>query len=276
MRARRLRKGLKDRGKGTEKEERKEAYCHFREIKIRILRTACGPQMNSRIQVIDWDSWMKVRHNCLSVILPLTVDSSFLLHRSDAPIIALLVSRRRTEEANAAICGTLRVLDLSGSRVGDAGAKILASFLLSNDTVERVFLSNNHIGTDGALAMADALKHNITLQSIFMTGNPIGQEGARAFINALRLHNVRLIDLFVSVRTIGARLTTEIKFLTDRNAISIPSAVRRVICYLIGVRCTLPLNGLGMLSFFPKEIVKMLAVQVFATRNDSAWIQAVD
>jgi hypothetical protein len=46
--------------------------------------------------------------------------------------------------------------------------------------------------------------------------------------------------------------------------------------YLIAARRVTPIADAGILSIFPKEIVKMIAMAVYATRKDPAWIKAVE
>jgi hypothetical protein len=60
-----------------------------------------------------------------------------------------------------------------------------------------------------------------------------------------------------------------------RNEILIPAAVRRASLLLVGTRRSLPLSDAGMFSMMPKEIVRMVAMKVWASRRDPIWIQSL-
>ena len=67
-----------------------------------------------------------------------------------------------------------------------------------------------------------------------------------------------------------------IEYLTKtRNRVLIPAAARRASLYLIAARRATPIADSGILAIFPKEIVKMIAMAVWATRKDPKWIEAV-
>ena len=64
-----------------------------------------------------------------------------------------------------------------------------------------------------------------------------------------------------------------IEYLAEtRNNFLIPAAVRCASLYLIAARHT---ADSGSLAIFPKEIVKMIAMEVYGTRKDLKWINAV-
>ena len=78
--------------------------------------------------------------------------------------------------------------------------------------------------------------------------------------------------------TWGNNITAEqretFQYLTHtRNKDLIPAAVRRASLYLIAARRII--DDAGALSCFPKEIVKMIAMQLWATRKEPIWIQAL-
>ena len=63
--------------------------------------------------------------------------------------------------------------------------------------------------------------------------------------------------------------------LLDRNDY-IPRVAQRAALYLIGIRRQTAFGeGMGLLGWCPKEIVKMIAIEVWALRRDAAWIKAL-
>jgi hypothetical protein len=156
----------------------------------------------------------------------------------------------------------------------DDGAVTVAAFLTVNDTVERVHLYRSNIGPRGAKAIADAVKRNKKLQYLNLINNQIGDQGADALIDALN-HNVCLVGLYVNNK-LALELIATIEYLTKtRNAVLIPAAARRASLYLIAARRATPIADSGALAIFPKEIVKMIAMEVWVTRKDPAWIRSV-
>ncbi|KJE97284.1 hypothetical protein CAOG_07718 [Capsaspora owczarzaki ATCC 30864] len=91
---------------------------------------------------------------------------------------------------------------LSGHRIDDAGAKVIAEALKSNRTLTSIDLSANQIGFDGGQAIAEALKSNGTLTALNLNNNSIGDTGAQAFAEALE-HNETLTDLDLRISRIG-------------------------------------------------------------------------
>jgi len=59
--------------------------------------------------------------------------------------------------------------------------------------------------------------------------------------------------------------------LLERNK-KIHSAVINNMIYLIGIRTKTDINGMGIIGCLPKDIVKMIAKEVWNTRSDKAWI----
>ena len=60
-----------------------------------------------------------------------------------------------------------------------------------------------------------------------------------------------------------------------RNFLLIPAAVHRTTLFLIGISRTQPPEGRGLLIYTAKEIVKAIALQVYASRYDPIWIRTV-
>jgi hypothetical protein len=210
--------------------------------------------------------WSLLLWSVLFTFLPL------LLERD---LVALLTKHSKEEQAEKLIRGELRLLDVSYCEIGDDGAVIVAAFIKVDDTVEEVHLWSNDIGPRGAKFIANALKHKVRLRSVNLCENEIGDEGAEFFIYALN-RNVCLIEFDVTYNNIAPESWATIEYLTQtRNRVLIPAAVRRASLYLIAARRATPIADAGMLSIFPKEIVKMIAIALWATRKDPKWIDAV-
>lgn len=117
------------------------------------------------------------------------------------------------------------------------------------------------------------MEHNRTVDVVNIAMNPIGTDGAAALANLLR-HNVCLTGL-VSWDDSYHAPESEASIKSDttrRNARVIPFVVRRASLFLIAAR--LRPTDMGTLGIFPKEIVKMIAIEVWATRTEPDWISA--
>ena len=188
---------------------------------------------------------------------------------------ALLVATGRIEQATATAVGQLTGLGLShgGCQIGDDGAEIIAAFLETNTSVTHAHLAHCNIGPRGVRAIAEVLKHNKSLWHLNLSDNKIGVEAIQLLIAALD-RNVCIRHLWVS-GSAPAPLAT-LKYLTEvRNAKLIPAAVRKAALCLISARQSLCRDSMGVLAIFPKELVKLIAMQVWATRCDPKWIEAI-
>ena len=156
---------------------------------------------------------------------------------------------------------------------GDEGAKIVAAFLKHDKTCKKVNLNGWNIEWRGGRAIADALKHNSTVRDLSISFNPIGEVGVEAFIASLD-HNVCISNLWLPSSSTTAESAATIEYLIEiRNRILIPDVVRRASLCLIAFRRTIA--GAGNLAVCPKEIVKMVAMQVWATRKDPQWLDVL-
>jgi hypothetical protein len=187
----------------------------------------------------------------------------------------LLTERGKVDQAEKLMRDELEMLYLRNGRLSDDEAVIVAAFIKVNDTVEEVYLYGCNIGPRGAKAFADALKHNKKVWRLDLNYNRIRNQGADAIIDALN-HNVCITELSVGRNEIAHESMATIEYLTEtRNKVLIPDAVRRASFYLIAARRATPIADAGDLAVFPKEIVKMIAMEVWATRKDTKWIEAV-
>ena len=79
----------------------------------------------------------------------------------------------------------LRTLSLSGNKMGDLGAKLVADFLRGNGTLKVLHISENNIGDVGAKYIAECLQVNTSLQDLWLGINSIGCEGAKYIARSL-------------------------------------------------------------------------------------------
>ena len=185
----------------------------------------------------------------------------------------LLREHWEDEQAELAMRGELTQLDLGDCQIGDDGAETVAVFLKHDETVKKVHLYRCSIGPRGVEAIAKALKHNRTLWFLNLRFSRMGNDCAVSLIETLS-RNVTINLLLVEGCNITPELSAKIQYLAEtRNAILIPAAVRRVSLHLIFSRRNIA--GAGNLACFPKEIVKMIAIEVYATRRESIWINAL-
>jgi Ran GTPase-activating protein (RanGAP) involved in mRNA processing and transport len=92
----------------------------------------------------------------------------------------------------------LNTLRVDNNHIGDQGAREIASFIKSNNTLKILSLNKNGIGEGGAGALADSLKGNNSLEDLSINGNHIGDAGATALAESLgeggKLKNLRCDD----------------------------------------------------------------------------------
>ena len=176
--------------------------------------------------------------------------------------------------ANELMMGELTELNLNDCGIGDFGAEIVADFLKHDKTVTEVWLARCFIGPDGCRAIAEGLKYNKVVEGVNLSQNQIGREGFEALIDALSF-NVCITRMNVQENSLGQlKLPLIIRYLTiTRNKCLIPNAVRRAALLLIAAGRT-PQDA-GDFTIFPKEIVKMIAMEVWATNKDPVWLDAL-
>ena len=191
----------------------------------------------------------------------------------DHALVALLRKHGKDAQADDAIRGELLVLNLWNRPIGDDGAVTVAAFLMDDEIVLHVDLLDCTIGPRGGRAIAEALKRNKTVEVLELEVYQLVDESALALIDALN-YNTRLKVLNVWANSITLQSNATIRYLTEtRNKVLIPAAVRSATLCIIAARRTIA--NAGYFADFPKEIVKMIAMQVWATRKDPIWIRAV-
>ncbi len=93
-------------------------------------------------------------------------------------------------------------LGISGSAVGNEGAKILAKALEGNTSLVSLELGNSNIGAEGVAALASILTKVSALKTLYLRGNKIGDGGAKALAAALKSNNC-LEHLYLGGNEIG-------------------------------------------------------------------------
>ena len=185
-----------------------------------------------------------------------------------------LLRKHGEKQADAVARGCLtEILGFGGPAMGDDGAKLLADFIRNDSMISGFFVGNNRIGSGGTQALAESLKYNKNIWSVGLSRNRIGRKGGQALLDMLETNVViRALDLFAT--QIDQDLFDQLAYLTMvRNQVLIPAAARCAsLCLIIARRTT---DNAGLLAILPKEIVKMIAMQVYATRKDSQWLNAL-
>ncbi|CAF23869.1 hypothetical protein [Candidatus Protochlamydia amoebophila] len=71
-------------------------------------------------------------------------------------------------------------IDLSYNQIRDKRAEAIAYYLISNATIESLYLNRNHISDKGMEAFAQALASNTVLETLYLINNQIGERGKKA------------------------------------------------------------------------------------------------
>ena len=169
-----------------------------------------------------------------------------------------------------------------GVGIGQQDMEIICEFLRKPVTcITHVGLRNGGIMPEGFKALAKALKTNRCLTVLRLDDNVINNDCVEALIDAIVNHNVSLkeIHIFATANILGEinpSSKARIRYLTEtRNAFLIPAAARRASLHLIAVRRNANFEDMGYLALIDKNIVKMIAAMVWATRDDPKWIEAL-
>ena len=168
---------------------------------------------------------------------------------------------------------TLRSLRLWGSAFRDISASIIADYLKQNQILSTFELAIQDLSVDGMLVIANALGTNHTLKDLrYDIARDISilpqEELNNAFIHVL---NSNLTLTNVKHRHQNPK---PLRQLLARNKCLIIAA-RHSCLFLIGIRRSTNFEGMGDFAVFPKDIVRLIAQTVWATRKDPIWIQAI-
>jgi len=102
---------------------------------------------------------------------------------------------------------TIEELFLNGNKIDDDGAALIAATVQNSTSLRKLWLYNNCIGEEGGVALGRALKVNTSLVSLQLRENKLGNESAKEMAEALKSHNKTLTVLGVDnnlIRNKGA------------------------------------------------------------------------
>ena len=177
----------------------------------------------------------------------------------------------------------MKFLNLSSCGFGDDAAVAFAEMLKWNTGLEILTLCDNEISSAGNLALARAVGGNRSLKRLrfgsFLKATDSSVDDA--FVEMLA-QNVCLtglgLDYFREGEIPSEFLTVNglrYKPFLHRNE-RITDAVRHAALLLIGIcRSATNFDGMGAFAVCPKDVVRLIAMQLWATRTDPIWIQAL-
>lgn len=167
------------------------------------------------------------------------------------------------------------------------GVQSIADALKKNTSVTYLNLASNLMGGNGLLVLSEMLKTNTTLNTLNLSGNRMSllDGTVECLLDALSVNTslttLHLHDTYIHSSIISTALMTNItlinvtgvqsnllKSLLKRNRI-IRSKVRSIVLFIIKIR------GEGAFQRFPKEMMRMIAQKVWATRGDCIWLRII-
>ena len=155
----------------------------------------------------------------------------------------------------------IQSLNLSWCDLND-DADVVADFVCTRRDLVQVDLNGNKIGLRSAIAIAKAVRCSVRRLSLL--NNCVGNEGAAALMEALD-SNPSMDSLSLGCRLdncIFSEACARIEALENCNRTLIPGAVRDICLSMMGIRNGSNHGGMGSLAIFPKEIVKIIAMEV--------------
>ena len=183
---------------------------------------------------------------------------------------------------DALLPGLMKSQCLQDLRIGhccisDEGLLAMAENFKSSSQFKLVhFWGYSRAENESIKCIAEALKENATLEQLALNFNfELDGVAQGAFIDALS-HNVTLTELIFNGGLNDYRRNATIDNLLLRNKNLIPAAVRRAALMLIGICRSNNYEGMGKFVVFPKDVVRLIAQAVWATRRDPVWIQALE
>jgi Ran GTPase-activating protein (RanGAP) involved in mRNA processing and transport len=168
---------------------------------------------------------------------------------------------------------TLERLNLFRGDIEYDGGVAIANVLTKNTGLKELKLNHNNLGAVELSVLANSLKHNRSLESLDISENKFepNDDAMLAFQDVLATSNVSLQELQINWN--GNPEAIDILLL--RNKEQIPATVRRAALLLIGIRRSTNFEGMGVFGVCPKDVVRLIAMAVWATRKDPVWIQAL-
>jgi len=139
-------------------------------------------------------------------------------------VVELNLSKNQIDDAGVsqlvkALAGkeNLAIVNLSGNKIGDEGAKAIAEGLSAEGlNVPHLELGNNQIGNDGAAALGKFLESNKSVSKVYLNNNQIGDVGAAAIAAGIT-NNGKVSVLDLSNNKIGAAGALAIRELLASN-----------------------------------------------------------
>ena len=130
--------------------------------------------------------------------------------------------------------------------------------------------------------MARALRVNRSLRTLWFGEYEVAilnleeeREIEGEFFDAIAGGNVCIIQTGLDTQRLGYNDPNYLEGLLRRNKERIPAAARRAALLLIGVCRSNDFEGMGAFAVCPKDVIKLIAMEVWATRTDPIWIQAL-
>ena len=207
--------------------------------------------------------------------------------KTDPPLSSLHLSKslKPGDNVTALAAGlkintNLEFLCLHDCTLGDREAVVFADVLRHNTGLKELDLIENEIGVSGLVELARALRVNRSLQKLWFgphSGKELEKNAEDAFVDMLGM-NICITGLRLDPDLQGEEVVGNLSFkpLLRRNRDLLPAAVRRAALLLIGVcRPSTNYEGMGVFAIVPKDVVKLIAKEVWATRSDPIWIQAL-
>ena len=189
---------------------------------------------------------------------------------------------------------TCEDLNLQRSGIYENHLPHFCRVLATNQTLRSLNLSGNFLGFEAFLQFAEVLKNNRSLEELMI--RPSEEEfdnwEERSWPSQEELNNMekyprRLPYLHCAFREMIAENVSLFRLKSPylrsdaiskalmRNEKLIPAAVNRAVVFVIGIRQSCNLAGMGHFAIIGKDVVKLIAQMVWADRKDPKWLEAL-
>lgn len=143
-------------------------------------------EKNSSLQVLVLGENASVGDDGLHVILSSIQKGGHSLRALNLESCGLRKFGPAVPELMKTVGSSLRILDLSGNTIGDAGVEKLAESMKNNQCkLEYLGLKNTSVGDYGLLKLSDGLATDRTLHTLYLQSNPITDIGARHILKSI-------------------------------------------------------------------------------------------